>query len=173
MSSFHWSSLLTMRNAQKFALCDENTALLQKGGGCEENTEWSWVWILRGNSLMNHCNTVCNRMQSKKKNQTDHTKPPPSQKGCSSITFLHIILAAKWLVQHSSTSPKQLRQPMPSLLSNSSSLNKMYSLTWLEAFGLTYIRLSVYARVQGPPESPKKDSKRFLRQTKYFAHLGK
>ena len=34
-------------------------------------------------------------------------------------TFLQIILAAKWLVGHSSTSPKQQRRPLPSLLYNS------------------------------------------------------
>ena len=45
------------------------------------------------------------------------TKPPPSQNGCSSKTFLQIIIAAKWLVWHSSTSPKQQRRPLPSLLS--------------------------------------------------------
>ena len=32
-------------------------------------------------------------------------------------TFLKIILAAKWLVRHSSASPKQQRRPLPSLLS--------------------------------------------------------
>ena len=31
--------------------------------------------------------------------------------------FVQIILAAKWLVRHSSTSPKQQRRPLPSLLS--------------------------------------------------------
>ena len=31
-------------------------------------------------------------------------------------TFLQIILAAKWLVQHSSTSPKQQRRPLLSRL---------------------------------------------------------
>ena len=30
-------------------------------------------------------------------------------------TFLQIILAAKWLVRHSSTSPKQQQRPLPSL----------------------------------------------------------
>ena len=43
-----------------------------------------------------------------------HTQP----NGCSpKKSFLHIILAAKWLVQHLNTSPKQLRRPLPSLLS--------------------------------------------------------
>ena len=37
-------------------------------------------------------------------------------------TFLHVILAAKWLVRHSSMSPKQQRRPLPSLLSDSSSM---------------------------------------------------
>ena len=32
-------------------------------------------------------------------------------------TLVQIILAAKWLVQHSSMSPKQNRRPLPSLLS--------------------------------------------------------
>ena len=50
------------------------------------------------------------------------TKPPPSHNGYSSKNFLQIILAAKWLVRHSSTSPKQQRRPLPSLLSNSSSM---------------------------------------------------
>ena len=31
-------------------------------------------------------------------------------------TLLQIILAVKWLVQHSSTSPNQQRRPLPSLL---------------------------------------------------------
>ena len=50
---------------------------------------------------------------------------PPTQNGCFfPKTFLQIILAAKWLVQHSSTStsPKQPGRPLPSLLSNSSSM---------------------------------------------------
>ena len=34
-------------------------------------------------------------------------------------TFVQIILATEWLVQHSSTSPKQQRRPLPSLLSSS------------------------------------------------------
>ena len=53
-----------------------------------------------------------------------HTKPPPSQNGCSSKTFLQIILAVMWLVRHTrmSMSPKQQRRPLPSLLSDSSPL---------------------------------------------------
>ena len=34
----------------------------------------------------------------------------------SQILFVQIILAAKWLVRHSSTFPKQQRRPLPSLL---------------------------------------------------------
>ena len=34
-----------------------------------------------------------------------HTKPPSYKNGCAPKTFVHIILAAKWLVWHSSTSP--------------------------------------------------------------------
>ena len=53
-----------------------------------------------------------------------HTKPPPYQNGCSPKTFVQIILAANWLVRHSSMSPKQLRQPFPSLLFLSFFYNK-------------------------------------------------
>ena len=35
--------------------------------------------------------------------QCDRNKPPPSKNGCSSKTFLQIILAAKWLVRNSCT----------------------------------------------------------------------
>ena len=38
-------------------------------------------------------------------------------------TFIKIILSAKWLARHSSTSPTHQRWPLPSLLSNSSSLD--------------------------------------------------
>ena len=37
-------------------------------------------------------------------------------------TFVHIILAAKWLVRHSCTSPKHQRRPLPSLLLYPSSM---------------------------------------------------
>ena len=47
---------------------------------------------------------------------------PPKMDVLSKI-FLQIFLAAKWLVQHSSTSPKQQQRPLPSLLSNSSSMS--------------------------------------------------
>ena len=40
-------------------------------------------------------------------------------------TFVQIILAAKWLVRHSSTSPNQQRRPLSSLLS----LSFFYSMT--------------------------------------------
>ena len=40
-----------------------------------------------------------------------HTKPPPSQHGSSFKIFSSFILAAKWLVRHSSTSPKKTRRP--------------------------------------------------------------
>ena len=47
-----------------------------------------------------------------------HTKPPPSQNGYSSITFFsNRPCCYRWLVRHSSTSPKQQRQPLTSLLS--------------------------------------------------------
>ena len=41
-------------------------------------------------------------------------------------TFPQIILAAKCLVRHSSTSPSQQRRPLPSLLSNFSSIVTVY-----------------------------------------------
>ena len=50
---------------------------------------------------------------------------PPKMDVLSKI-FLQIFLAAKWLVQHSSTSPKQQQRPLPSLLSNSSSMSCQY-----------------------------------------------
>ena len=37
--------------------------------------------------------------------------------------FLQIILTVKWIVRHSSMSPKQQRRPLPSLLSDSSSMS--------------------------------------------------
>ena len=37
-------------------------------------------------------------------------------------TFVHIFLAAKWLVRHSCTSPKHQRRPLPSLLLYPSSM---------------------------------------------------
>ena len=48
---------------------------------------------------------------------TPYTKPTPNQNECSPKTFVQIILAAKWLVLHSSTTPKQQRRPFPFLLS--------------------------------------------------------
>ena len=54
-----------------------------------------------------------------------HTIPnhhPPKIDVLPKITFIQIILAAKWLVWHSSTSPKQQRRPLPSLLSVSSAM---------------------------------------------------
>ena len=42
--------------------------------------------------------------------------------------FLKIILAAKWLVWHSRTSPNQQRRPLPSLLSDSCSMRKLFDL---------------------------------------------
>ena len=39
------------------------------------------------------------------------------QNECSSKNLVQIILAAKWLVWDSRTSPKQQRRPLPSLLS--------------------------------------------------------
>ena len=41
-------------------------------------------------------------------------------------TFLQIILAAKWLVRHSTPSPKQQRRPLPSLMSDSSPIHVKY-----------------------------------------------
>ena len=48
-----------------------------------------------------------------------HTTPNhhPSKMDFLSKRFLQIILAAKWLVRHSSKSPKQQRRPLSSLLS--------------------------------------------------------
>ena len=48
--------------------------------------------------------------------------PHPPKMDVLPKAFLQIILAAKWLVQHSSTFPKQQRRPFPSLLSVSSSI---------------------------------------------------
>ena len=58
--------------------------------------------------------------------QVTPTKPPPSQNGCSSKSFLQIILTAKWLVRHSIPSPNQQRRPLISLLSGSYSKLKMH-----------------------------------------------
>ena len=44
------------------------------------------------------------------------------EKNDLSKTLVQIIIAAKWLVRHSITSPKQKRRPLPSLLSVSSSM---------------------------------------------------
>ena len=41
----------------------------------------------------------------------------PTQRDVLPKTFVQIILAAKWLVRHLSTSPHQQRRPLPSLLS--------------------------------------------------------
>ena len=46
-----------------------------------------------------------------------HTKPPPYQNRFFPKTFFQIILAAKWFVWHSRTSPKQQLRPLPTLLS--------------------------------------------------------
>ena len=53
-----------------------------------------------------------------------HTTPNhhPPKMDVLPKTFLQIILASKWLVWHSSTSPKQQWRPLPSLLSVSSSM---------------------------------------------------
>ena len=53
-----------------------------------------------------------------------HTPPKhqPPKMDVLPNKILQIILAAKWLVQHSSTSPKQQRRPLYSLLSDSSSM---------------------------------------------------
>ena len=48
-----------------------------------------------------------------------HTKPPPYQHGCSPKKFCSNHTAFKWLVRHSSTSPKQQQWPLPALLSPS------------------------------------------------------
>ena len=48
--------------------------------------------------------------------------PHPPKMDFLSKTFLQIILAAKWLVQHSSMSHKQQRRSLPTLLSVSSSI---------------------------------------------------
>ena len=52
-----------------------------------------------------------------------HTKPPPSQHGSSFKIFSSFILAAKWLVRPSSTSPKKSDDLLPSFLSDSSPSN--------------------------------------------------
>ena len=71
------------------------------------------------------------------------TKPPPSQNGCSPKTFLQMILDAKWLVQHSGTSPKQQQWPLPSLLSDS--FFQIYSPpTPLEGFFITFYSNTVW-----------------------------
>ena len=66
-------------------------------------------------------------------------------------TFLQIFLAAKWLVRHSSTStsPKQQRRPLPSLLSVSSSMpeplkNKLNKFTEFFLFPCAYSQTCVY-----------------------------
>ena len=48
-----------------------------------------------------------------------HTIPNqyPTKMDILPKTFVQIILAAKWLVRHLSTSPHQQRRPLPSLLS--------------------------------------------------------
>ena len=53
-----------------------------------------------------------------------HTKPlcPPKLDVLANFLSLHIIHAAKWQKRHSSTSLKQQRRPLPSLLSVSSSI---------------------------------------------------
>ena len=54
----------------------------------------------------------------KKMAVSHHTKPPPYPPKIDVLpkTFLKIILADKLQVWHSSTSPKQQRRPLPSLL---------------------------------------------------------
>ena len=58
-----------------------------------------------------------------------HTTPNPHPPKLDflSKTFLQIILAAKWLVQHSSMSHKQQRRSLPTLLSVSSSMDCTYT----------------------------------------------
>ena len=56
-------------------------------------------------------------------------------------TFLQIILAAKWLVRHSSTSPNQQRRPLPSLLPDSDSCSMVCTVCTVDWFLLDYIRL--------------------------------
>ena len=48
---------------------------------------------------------------------TPYTNHHPIKMVVLPKTFVQIILAAKWLVRHSSTFPKQQRRPLPSLLS--------------------------------------------------------
>ena len=55
----------------------------------------------------------------------DHPVPHNTPK--QNKTFLQIILAAKWLVRHSNTSPNRQRRPLPSLLSDSDSMTWLYS----------------------------------------------
>ena len=50
----------------------------------------------------------------------------PTKIDVLSKTLIQIILAAKWLVWHSSTFPKQQRRPLPSFLSVSSSMTVLY-----------------------------------------------
>ena len=65
-----------------------------------------------------------------------HTTPNhhPPKMDVLQKTFLQIILAAKWLVRHSSTSPNQQRRPLPYLLSVSSPLAIL-----LDCFYIVYI----------------------------------
>ena len=60
---------------------------------------------------------------------------------------LQIILAAKWLVQHSSTSPKQQRRPLYSLLFDSSSMVE-WQVMQLAGHLLPIVMLHSYQRIR-------------------------
>ena len=105
----------------------------------------------RSSQLLNHCRTIYFPLGSfeEKDEQNDgylrngcfgkmddhpvHTKPPPYQDGYSSKKVVHIILAAKWLVRHSSTSPNQQRRHLPSLLSLSYAVLLCSELQYLQS----------------------------------------
>ena len=69
-----------------------------------------------------------------------HTKPPPSKIYALTQTFLQIILAARLLVRHSSTSPKQQRRPLSDSFSIVRSAFFLSSLQLLFGSGFEYPR---------------------------------
>ena len=74
------------------------------------------------------------------------TKPNPLKMDVFPKHFLQIILAAKWLMQHSSTSPKQQRRPLPSLLYKSFFYEKSPSIVTLLQCYLKFCRLDLIPR---------------------------